>query len=383
MQPIIYTRESPYFSAITERYTLCKGEGGGKTTYHIALDISDSGLHYAVGDSVAILAENPTEHVSSIIKFLRGNSGAIVVDRQGGSHTLIEFLTNKANIAHIPRKVVAAVAAEQVNPEKKALLNALLAPGSEGELKQYCSQRQLWDFLKEHNEVSLSPQQLCSFLQPLLPRFYSIASSPKIFPEQIHLTVSLLEYTSRDFLRRGVCTGYLWYDAPLDARVIPIYIQPHKDFTLPGDEGASIIMVGPGTGVAPFRAFMQERMMSGAPGKSWLFFGERYRAYNCFYEGFWQELEERNLLRIDYAFSRDQEEKIYVQHRLLEKGRDVFDWLESGAYFYVCGDAHHMAKDVDKALHLIIQEHGGCDEQGAKSYVKELRHAKRYLRDVY
>jgi sulfite reductase (NADPH) flavoprotein alpha-component len=215
---------------------------------------------------------------------------------------------------------------------------------------------------------------------PLLPRFYSIASSHKVTPNEIHLTVALVKYEADGNLRHGVATNYLAHIAQMHTPSVPIYLQPNHGFTLPAKHETPIIMIGPGTGVAPFRGFLFERLACQAPGKNWLFFGECNKAHDFFYENDWIKF---NNLRLTTAFSRDQEHKVYVQHKMLEHARELYEWITSGAYLYVCGDAHRMAKDVEATLHQILQEQGKMDEAGAKAFVKQLRTDKRYLRDVY
>ena len=199
---------------------------------------------------------------------------------------------------------------------------------------------------------------------------------------EVHLTVALLKYTHQGIVRTGVCTQYLCEQAPLYESVIPIYVQPHHGFTLPSEQ-VPIIMIGPGTGIAPFRAFMQERAAKQASGNNWLFFGECHRTHHFFYESFWTDLIDQGKLRLDAAFSRDQEHKVYVQHRMLEQGSEILNWLDQGAHLYVCGDAQRMAKDVEHALLQIFQMHGNKSEEESKQYLKALRTEKRYLRDVY
>ena len=205
----------------------------------------------------------------------------------------------------------------------------------------------------------------------------------KTVGREVHLTIALIHYDTNGHKRRGVCTHYLCELAPVNQPLIPVYIQPHHGFTLPANPDVPIIMIGPGTGVAPFRAFMQERMAIGAKGKNWLFFGERNQISDFFYEDYWSQLISEEKLVMHTAFSRDQENKIYVQHRMMEQGAELFAWLKEGAYLYVCGDAKNMAKDVEAALLQIIQKHGSLDEQATKQFLKQLRQEKRYLRDVY
>jgi sulfite reductase (NADPH) flavoprotein alpha-component len=218
---------------------------------------------------------------------------------------------------------------------------------------------------------------------PLLPRFYSVASSPKTHPDEVHLTVALSTYDHHGELRYGVASHFLCHIAEENATAIPSYVQPTPHFTLPHNHEAHIIMIGPGTGVAPFRGFLHERLAHNAPGKNWLFFGERHRAFDFFYEEFWTSLVGQNKLRLDLAFSRDQEDKQYVQHRLTENGKELWSWLQEGAYLYLCGDADPMAKEVEATLLQIFKEHGNLAEADAKAYLKSMRHERRYLIDVY
>lgn len=378
-----YTRSNPFLAAIKERYSLCKPESN-KCTQHIVLDLSGSGITYNVGDSIAIFPQNDGNLVAKTLRAMNATGDETVLDRHAEkAWKLRDFLTSQANISDVNRKLLSEIGFRQTNVQKKAFLEGLQAEGNKEGLKAYLEIHHVWDILEAHHEVSFPTQELCNLFLPLLPRFYSIASSQKTVGDEVHLTVALLKYESNGHERRGVCTHYLCHLAPLHIPAIPVYIQPHHGFTLPADPHASIIMVGPGTGVAPFRAFMQERMTTNASGKSWLFFGECHRDSDYFYESFWQDLVLKDKLRIDVAFSRDQEYKIYVQHRMLEYGEELFKWLEEGAYFFVCGDAEFMAKDVEAALLEIIRKYGRRDDKGAKEYLKRLRTEKRYLRDVY
>ncbi len=375
-----FNRQNPFIAQIADRYFLTK-PGSLKRTEHIVLDLAGSGLKYEVGDSVAILPVNDPSLVAKTLKAMKASGEEMVVDkRSGDSHLLMDYLTKKANLSSVGKPLLKEVVQRQSDERKRAELFSLLEEGNKERLKQFIGERELWDFLEEQREVSFAPEELCQMLQPLLPRFYSIASSPAVSPDEMHLTVAYLEYTTNGQNRKGVCTNYLCETAPLFERSVPIYIQPHKGFTLPEKPDAPIIMIGPGTGVAPFRGFMQERIAKGAAGKNWLFFGEWNRAYDFFYEEYWVALQAAGKLKLEAAFSRDQAHKVYVQHRMLENGPEFFRWLEEGAYVYVCGDAERMAKDVDEALHAIIETHGGTD---AKAYVKQLKAGKRYLRDVY
>jgi sulfite reductase (NADPH) flavoprotein alpha-component len=380
---IHYDKHNPFFARITNRFSLCKA-GSQKNTQHIVLSTEGSGLRYGVGDSVAIFSTHDPVLVERTLQAMKAKGCETITDKQTSvAWKLQEYLERKANITNISRKLIVEVAKKQTDPLKKSALEALLSEDGKIALKEYQHSHELWDLLMENQEVSFTPEELCGLLMPLLPRFYSIASSMKYVGEELHLTVAMLKYNTNSHERLGVCTHYLCNLAPLNEPCVPIYIQPHHGFTLPEDPSASIIMVGPGTGVAPFRAFLQERMAVNAPGKNWLFFGERNRGTDYFYEEFWEHLASQGKLRIDLAFSRDQDHKVYVQHRLLEKGAEIFDWISNGAYLYVCGDAHHMARDVDAALQKIVELHGRMDEGAAKAYIKQLRNDKRFLKDVY
>ncbi len=220
-------------------------------------------------------------------------------------------------------------------------------------------------------------------LAPLLPRFYSIASSPSVHPDEAHLTVSLSSYEYKGEIRYGVASQFLCHLATPHVTPIPCYVQPAAHFTIPSHSHADLIMVGPGTGVAPFRAFVQERLAQNATGNHWLFFGERHRATDFFYEEFWTALAQQQKLKLDLAFSRDQAEKIYVQHRMEENGLELWNWLDRGAYLYVCGDADPMAKQVEQTLLQIFETHGKLSSEESKLFLKTLRKEKRFLSDVY
>lgn len=247
----------------------------------------------------------------------------------------------------------------------------------------YLQSHEVWEVFQEYDPTHVPLQELCHYLLPLLPRLYSIANSPLCTPHEIHLTVSYLQYTTSSQSRTGVGSYFLCQWAKAYETPIPFSIQPAEHFSLPPHLDIPIIMIAAGTGVAPFRAFMQERQKRQASGGHWLFFGERQRAYDFYYEEYWVQLQEQRLLRLDTAFSRDHAHKVYVQHKLQEQAAEVWQWICAGAYLYVCGDADNMAKDVDQALCHVIQQQGSMSEESAKKYLKTLRQQKRYLLDVY
>lgn len=378
-----YNRAHPFLATVKERYSLCK-PGSAKKTFHIVLDLAGSNITYEVGDSIGIYPQNDPKVVELTLQAMRTTGSEQIWDKRTEKMWgLREFLTSRANLAEVSRKMLKEVLDRQTAPAKKLLLTNLFLEENKELLKVYLEAHELWDLLEEHSEVFFSPQELCELIMPALPRLYSIASSNKVVGSEVHLTVAYLEYESNGHKRVGACTHYLCMLAPMHVPIVPIYIQPHSGFTLPSNLDTHIIMIGPGTGVAPFRAFMQERAALDASGKNWLFFGERNRSHSYFYESFWSDLVDQGRLRLALAFSRDQSHKIYVQHRMQEHGEELFKWLEDDAHLFVCGDAHRMAKDVESTLLQIIQTHGGHDEASGKQYLKKLRAEKRYLRDVY
>lgn len=379
----LYNKSNPYLASIVERYNLC-AKGSDKDTYHVVLDIRGSGLSYQVGDSIAVFSINDEEVVDKTLKALGATGTEKIVDKHSMQEWVLQdYITKKLDLAQVPRKLIHEFHERQTNSIKKERFAFLCGEGQKDALKAYQASHEVWDALQENQEVTFTPQEFCNLLMPLLPRFYSIASSMMAVGEEVHLTVSELKYETNGHQRHGVCTHFLCKLAPLKEKVVPIYLQASHGFNLPVDPSIPMIMVGPGTGVAPFRAFLQERISQKATGANWLFFGERHQTFNFYYEEFWKELSNSGQLRLHTAFSRDQEHKIYVQHRLIEHGAEIFALLQQGAIFYVCGDAHRMAKDVDAALHYIIQKHGQLDERGSKDYIKQLKADKRYLRDVY
>lgn len=381
-QQLPFGKNNPFLATVLERTWLSRGNSQRKT-FHLVLDLQGSGYTYNVGDSIAIVSINDPFVVERTLSAMKASGSEIVVDRKGESYSLREYLTVKANITDVSRKFFSDVLQLQSNPAKQEHLQWLLQDENRDGFKSYLECRQVWDFLEENSEVTLSLQEIVGLLKPMLPRFYSIASSQKAVNNQVHLTVANLKYTSNGHERFGVCTHYLCDLAPLNQAAVPVYIHPSNGFTLPKDRDTDIIMVGPGTGVAPFRGFMQERAVVEGKGRNWLFFGEWHSCEDYYYSDFWKEHEALGSLRVDTAFSRDQEDKIYVQHRMLEYGKELYSWLENGAVFYVCGDAHRMAKDVDATLHHIVQIHGDKSESETKEYIKRLRAEKKYLRDVY
>lgn len=348
----MYSKDHPFCSFIKERALLTR-EGSTKKTYHISLGIEES-VHFQVGDSVAVIPSNDPEMVESILKKLKVSPEEEILDPKTALPIrFFDFLLKKANLER--------VFLHKLYPVEKRVLPLI-------------------DLVKEHRP---SPSELSRVLLPLMPRFYSIASSPKVFPHEIHLTVALVEYFVEGSARYGVGTHFLCQRAEIGSTSIPIYIQPSNHFSLPEDPSASIICIGPGTGIAPFRSFVQERLATNACGRNWIFFGERNQQTDFYYEDFWEDLAKQGRIRLSTAFSRDQPDKIYVQHKMLEEKKSLWNWIQSGSFIYVCGDAKEMAKDVERTLLEIFKEEGSMNEGEARAYLKELRQNKRYLLDVY
>ncbi len=369
-----FSRKNPYRAAIRERYRL-NSVHSHKETYHVVVDLGDSGIEYTVGDSIGIFARHSTDLVNRTLTALGATGEEILTDRLIGEPCqLREILSSRRNITILQRKVVQLIAAG--NPQYLPLLDKERL----ADLRAFLAQHQLWDAVQG---TPIELQALVDALPPLLPRLYSIASSQKRVGREVHLTVALTQYETGGILRSGVASSYLCHEAPVDDRCIPIYLQTAESFRLPQDTGSPVIMIGPGTGIAPFRAFLQEREATGARGKNWLFFGERNRAHDFLYSEDLLAWKARGMVRLDLAFSRDQDHKIYVQHRLAEQASDVWNWIQQGAHIYVCGDAEHMAPAVEAALLAVFQQQGGFDPPAAVDYLKALRKDQRYQKDCY
>lgn len=378
-----FDKNHPFLATITQREVLNK-LGSKKCTVHLSLDISGSDLKYKVGDSIGVFPENSSLLVKETLAALRVKEGSQVTDPRTNESMPFElFLSKKANLARVTKKWIQFICDHSTQQYEKDFLCALLRPENKDKLKTFCEERQLWDFLKEIKSFEVSAQQCMDLFSPLLPRFYSIASSQKKHPAKIDLLIAYFKYTTNKHLRHGVASHYLCEMAEMHSPSIPIYVHPSKNFTLPKDPSKPIIMIGPGTGVAPYRGFMQERIAQNATGSNWLFFGEWNKANDYYYESFWEDLKKQNRLKLSLAFSRDQEHKIYVQHKLFESASEIYKWIQDGAYIYVCGDAVSMAKDVDVTLQKIIEEEGKQNAEKAQAFLKKLREDGRYLRDVY
>ncbi|MBL7787119.1 MAG: assimilatory sulfite reductase (NADPH) flavoprotein subunit [Chitinophagales bacterium] len=369
----VYSRKNPFLATLTEKIQL-NGRGSAKQTYHIELSLDGSNMRYEVGDSLGILPNNPLPTVEALLSCMSFDPQEIV-QHQDESLSLMAALTHYLEITTLHPKLV-----EKYNQlaQSNTLANYLQQPN---ELKNFCYGRDVIDLLRDF-PVSLTAQALVTLLTPLTPRLYSIASSLTAYPDEVHLTVGAVQYENQARKRYGCCSTYLQY-AETEQK-IPVYVDSNEVFRLPNDPQSPIIMVGAGTGIAPFRAFVQERAEQENAGKSWLFFGNPHFATDFLYQTEWLKyLKNKQLTQMNVAFSRDTAQKMYVQHQLQKNARQLYEWLEAGAYFYVCGDMNKMAKDVHHALIDIVQQEQKCSHEAASNYVKQLRKQQRYLEDVY
>ena len=379
----LYTKDNPLPAKLLENRVLNK-DGSSKDTRHLVIDIAGSGLTYKVGDSLGVYPSNRLQLVEEIIDLLGATGNEpVMLPRLTAPVSLRDALTTKLSLSEPTRKILETLAAKTPDQAEKAQLAALLAPEAKEALELFLGQREYLDLLEEFPGAKLTPQEFIGHLRRLMPRLYSIASSPKMFPGQVHLTVAPVRYESNGRRRYGVCSTYLADRVTRRKTLIPVFVA-ESHFGLPADPAKDVIMIGPGTGIAPFRAFVQERVVTSAAGRNWLFFGDQHAATDYLYGDEWKKLlAEGKMARIDLAFSRDQAKKVYVQDRMREAAAELWAWLKGGACFYVCGDAHRMAKDVDLALHEIIAQQGGMDAAAAADYVKQMKKDKRYQRDVY
>ena len=373
-----YNLQNLYLAKIKNRYLLNK-PGSIKCTFKIVIDIKGANMIFVPGDCLGVMAENDPEIVKLSIKYMKGDkSDKIINTRANKTFFLAEYLTKKANITRIKPALLKFLLKKAEPGKKKSKLSSILK--DKKKLKNYIDSHQLWDTLKEFYSKNISPQEICSALLPMLPRLYSISSAQNVYPNEVHLTVAYMQYETSNITRFGVASHYLCVLADKDVK---IYVHPSHKFFLPKDPNTPIIMIGTGTGIAPFMSFIQERYYQKANGKNWLFFGECNKDNDFYYEDYLTNLEKENFLDITSAFSRDQKEKIYVQHRLLEQKDKIWQWIKNGAVIYVCGDAKKMAKDVEKTLLTIFKDAGSMSETQANDYLQVLSSEKYYLKDVY
>ena len=371
-----YNRKNPFPATMTLNKVVT-AEDSSKETRHYEISIAGSGLSYEAGDALSIIPTNCPELVNTIIKAI-GCGGDENEPVNGELMNLREALQNHFEIKLPSKELIEAIAKRSGNQA----LNQLLESDDKNKLSDYLWGRDSLDLL-ENAKIEFSAAEFIALLKPLQHRAYSIASSGKMYPNKVHLTVASVRYQAQGREHKGVCSTYL-ADLVGESTEVKIFFTPNKSFRVPEDDSLPIIMVGPGTGIAPFRAFLQEREFRKASGQNWLFFGDRNASTDFIYQDELEAMQRNGVLnRLDLAFSRDQQEKIYVQDRMREQGAEIYSWLEQGGSFFVCGDAYRMAKDVDKALHDIVAKHGMKTEQEAIDSINQLKKEKRYVRDVY
>ena len=373
-----YSKKNPFPSTLKQRRLLNK-PGSTKEVQHLELCLTGSGLEYRPGDSLAIIPTNSDRLVADVMEAGGLDADVPVELANGNSAPLGQALKNEFDVSGLTKSVLKKY--NQFAQSDK--IEALLDPENAAGLKEYLWGREVVDLLSDFPVAGMTAGDFCSVLRKITPRLYSIASSPLAHPGEVHLTIAVLRYQSHGRDREGVCSTYAAERVGV-GETMPVFLHHDKHFKLPEDGNTPIIMVGPGTGIAPFRAFVEERAATGADGRSWLFFGDRNRETDFLYgEEFERYHADGKLTRIDLAFSRDQEEKVYVQHRMLENGAELYAWLNDGAMFYVCGDASRMAGDVHEALITIAEREGGHSREAAEAWFKQLQDDRRYLRDVY
>ncbi len=373
-----WTRNNPYPATVLDNHLLT-GPGSEKETRHIELDLAGSGIEYLPGDSAGVLPINTCAAVDLVIERLQLTGDEPVNDFYGKATTVREALTSWLMIGKLSSSTLRGWAKHTGNPE----LSALAEPGNKEKLDAYLWGREFIDIL-EHCPARLDdPQQLFKLLPRLAPRLYSISSSQALHPRLIDLSVRVVKFESHGHKRVGVCSHYIGERVPAGG-TLPIFIHSNQLFRLPASPDVPVIMVGPGTGVAPFRAYLQHKQAGCGRWPMWLFFGDQRASQDFLYrEDFERWQSNGTLQRLDLAFSRDQSFKIYVQDRIRENSAELWRWLDQGAYFYVCGDSKRMAPDVETALLQAVATHSGRGPEYATEFLAEMKKQKRYLRDVY
>ncbi|MFH0255966.1 assimilatory sulfite reductase (NADPH) flavoprotein subunit [Vibrio rumoiensis] len=369
-----WNKQTPYTASLLTSQKIT-GRDSGKDVRHIEIDLEGSGITYQPGDALGVWYENSSDLVAAILDQV-SLSGIESIELDGDSISIHSALVNKFEITASNPQLVTKYS--ELSGSKK--LQKLVE--DKDKLREYAGNTQILDVLKE-KKTKLTAEELAGLFRKLTPRLYSIASSQAEVEDEVHLTVGLVEYQQGDETRYGGASHYLTHRLE-EGDKVKVFIEHNNNFKLPEDDNTPVIMIGPGTGIAPFRSFIQEREARDAEGKNWLFFGDRTFTQDFLYQVEWQKyLKSGVLTKLDVAFSRDQAEKVYVQDRILENAAEVWQWLQQGAYVYICGDANRMAKDVHEALISVTQEQGKLGREQAESFVNDLRKAKRYQRDVY
>jgi len=375
--PSAYSKKHPFPAEVLERINL-NGRGSDKETWHVELALEGSGLTYEPGDALGILPRNNPRYVEELLKAGAWSGGEMIETHEGplGLQAALEKLYEITTLTRPSLKSFA----EKVGSSS---LLPLFDDARKAELSAYLEGREWIDVLIEHPGLGFSPVDFIALLRKMPPRLYSIASSLGAHPDEVHLTIGATRYVSRGRAREGVCSTYVADRIEVGDHLM-VYVDSNPNFKLPSDDDAPMIMIGPGTGIAPFRAFVEEREARGAAGRNWLFFGDQHFTTDFLYQTEWQrQLKQGVLTRLDVAFSRDQTEKVYVQHRMREQAAELYRWIQDGAHIYVCGDAKRMAHDVNSELLAILVAQGGVSAEEAANTLKDLTAARRYQRDVY
>ncbi|MEJ8284482.1 diflavin oxidoreductase [Curtobacterium citreum] len=368
-----WNKRNPYPSRLAEN-RLLSSPRSAKEIRHYEFDLGDSGIEYAAGDALAVVPVNDEVFVAELLEQVGANGGESFDGRP-----ITEVLRSDREIRTPSKDLIA----DLVQRAPASELAAVVSHGDKHELDRWLWGRDVLDLLRDAGPAAPGLDELLPNLRPLQARQYSISSSPLAHLDRIHLTIASVRYGDPHRMYAGVASTFL-ADRVAPDRTVDVYLQPNASFGVPADESAPMIMIGPGTGIAPFRGFLHERAAAGATGRNWLFFGDQHRDTDFVYQDELTELQEQGVLnRLDLAFSRDQAEKVYVQTRMREQSAELFAWLEDGGHVYVCGDASRMAKDVEAALLDVIRTGRGRDEDDALSYLADLRRTKRYVRDVY
>ncbi|ROR28936.1 sulfite reductase (NADPH) flavoprotein alpha-component [Curtobacterium sp. JUb34] len=368
-----WNKRNPYPSRLAEN-RLLSSPRSAKEIRHYEFDLGDSGIEYAAGDALAVVPVNDEVFVAELLEQVGANGG-----ESFDARPITEVLRSDREIRTPSKDLIA----DLVQRAPASELAAVVSHGDKQELDRWLWGRDVLDLLRDAGPAAPGLDELLPNLRPLQARQYSISSSPLAHPDRIHLTIASVRYGDPHRMYAGVASTFL-ADRVAPDGTVDVYLQPNASFGVPADESAPMIMIGPGTGIAPFRGFLHERAAAGATGRNWLFFGDQHRDTDFVYQDELTELQEQGVLnRLDLAFSRDQAEKVYVQTRMREQSAELFAWLEDGGHVYVCGDASRMAKDVEAALLDVIRTGRGRDEDDALSYLADLRRTKRYVRDVY
>jgi sulfite reductase (NADPH) flavoprotein alpha-component len=371
-----FSKANPFPASVLQNYNL--NGLGDKQTHHVAISLDDSGLEYEVGDALGVYPANPPDVVDEIVAHLPFEASTVPTP-DGGEVSLRDALIHHYDIGTLNKSIIQKWQAKSGSPTLRALVEA----DDKKAYDDFCWGRDLIDLVADHPANFADAAEFISVLKKLQPRLYSIASSPRAHPGEVHLCVGIVRYESHGRKRGGICSTFL-ADRVAENVKPRIFVHSNSAFRLPENGDTDVIMVGPGTGIAPFRAFLEDRKATAAKGKNWLFFGNPYSATDFLYQ---KELDafqaDGTLSRLDLAWSRDQKEKIYVQNLMVHQGAELWKWLKNGAAFYVCGDASRMAKDVDQALLKIAETHGNLTPEEAAGFIAQLKKDKRYLRDVY